>query len=342
MMRSHTASPARLCGRHWPPRWPDSPACGRKGTITDLKPPPPEPPAPTGAGAAGERVSATGRARCTPTRWRWRRSPPRSARPATSIRPRPCAQRAAAFRDAFRGRARAVLLRGQGQQQSRRHPAVRQEGLGADTVSGGEIARALAAGVPPQRIVYAGIAKTDDEIRLALATGILQFNVESAQELRRIARARRRHGPDGAGGPAHQPGRRRRHAREDQHRPQARQVRHPLGRGAGRLRAGGQAAGRRAGRACICISARRSAGSSRSRPPTAGRRAVHESASRGHPAAPPRSRRRLRRALSRRAADRGRGACRAGAPRDRRARLRAVVRARAARWWRRRVSFCPR
>lgn len=62
-----------------------------------------------------------------------------------------------------------------------------QTGMGADTVSGGEIARALAAGVPPQRIVYAGIAKTDDEIRMALATGILQFNVESAQELRRIA-----------------------------------------------------------------------------------------------------------------------------------------------------------
>ena len=45
-----------------------------------------------------------------------------------------------------------------------------EEGLGADTVSGGEIARALAAGVPPQRIVYAGIAKTDDEIRTALET----------------------------------------------------------------------------------------------------------------------------------------------------------------------------
>ena len=60
------------------------------------------------------------------------------------------------------------------------------EGLGADTVSGGEIARALRAGVPPRRIVYAGIAKTDDEIRFALATGILQFNVESVQELQRI------------------------------------------------------------------------------------------------------------------------------------------------------------
>jgi diaminopimelate decarboxylase len=62
-----------------------------------------------------------------------------------------------------------------------------EEGAGADTVSGGEIARALAAGVPPQRIVYAGVAKSDEEIRFALATGILQFNVESAQELLRIA-----------------------------------------------------------------------------------------------------------------------------------------------------------
>jgi diaminopimelate decarboxylase len=61
-----------------------------------------------------------------------------------------------------------------------------REGAGADTVSGGEIARALAAGVHPERIVYAGIAKTDEEIRFALETGILQFNVESAQELIRI------------------------------------------------------------------------------------------------------------------------------------------------------------
>jgi diaminopimelate decarboxylase len=62
-----------------------------------------------------------------------------------------------------------------------------EEGVGADTVSGGEIARALAAGVPPRRIVYAGVAKTDEEIRFALAAGILQFNVESVQELARVA-----------------------------------------------------------------------------------------------------------------------------------------------------------
>ncbi|HET6467590.1 MAG TPA: diaminopimelate decarboxylase [Geminicoccaceae bacterium] len=60
-------------------------------------------------------------------------------------------------------------------------------GAGAEVVSGGEIRRALAAGVAPERIVYAGIAKGDADIRLALETGILQLNVESVPELARIA-----------------------------------------------------------------------------------------------------------------------------------------------------------
>jgi len=60
-------------------------------------------------------------------------------------------------------------------------------GAGADTVSGGEILRARRAGVPASKIVFAGVAKTDQEIRLALAEGIFQLNVESAQELERIA-----------------------------------------------------------------------------------------------------------------------------------------------------------
>lgn len=60
-------------------------------------------------------------------------------------------------------------------------------GAGADTVSGGEILRARRAGVPAERIVFAGVAKTDQEIRLALEEGILQLNVESVQELERIA-----------------------------------------------------------------------------------------------------------------------------------------------------------
>ncbi|MCB1885518.1 MAG: diaminopimelate decarboxylase [Geminicoccaceae bacterium] len=60
-------------------------------------------------------------------------------------------------------------------------------GAGADAVSGGEVTRALRAGVPPERIVYAGVAKTDDEIRLALEAGILQFNAESVAEVERLS-----------------------------------------------------------------------------------------------------------------------------------------------------------
>ncbi len=56
-------------------------------------------------------------------------------------------------------------------------------GGGADIVSGGELARALAAGVPAERIVYSGVGKLDWELEAALKAGILMFNVESAQEL---------------------------------------------------------------------------------------------------------------------------------------------------------------
>ncbi|HEY6049115.1 MAG TPA: diaminopimelate decarboxylase [Sphingomicrobium sp.] len=55
-------------------------------------------------------------------------------------------------------------------------------GLGADVVSGGEYQRALAAGVPPDKIVFAGVGKTEAEMRLALDPGIYQFNVESVAE----------------------------------------------------------------------------------------------------------------------------------------------------------------
>ncbi|MBA2587507.1 MAG: diaminopimelate decarboxylase [Alphaproteobacteria bacterium] len=56
-------------------------------------------------------------------------------------------------------------------------------GAGADVVSGGELAKALAAGVPPGKIVFSGVGKTKDEMRNALAAGIYQFNVESEPEL---------------------------------------------------------------------------------------------------------------------------------------------------------------
>jgi diaminopimelate decarboxylase len=60
-------------------------------------------------------------------------------------------------------------------------------GAGMDVVSGGEYARARAAGVPGERIVFSGVGKTEDEMRLALEGGVRQFNVESEPELRRLS-----------------------------------------------------------------------------------------------------------------------------------------------------------
>lgn len=55
-------------------------------------------------------------------------------------------------------------------------------GLGADVVSGGEYRRAVAADVAPDRIVFSGVGKTEDEMRLALEGGLYQFNLESLEE----------------------------------------------------------------------------------------------------------------------------------------------------------------
>ena len=62
-------------------------------------------------------------------------------------------------------------------------------GAGFDIVSGGELARVLAAGGDPQKIVFSGVGKTADEMRAALNAGIFCFNVESASELKQIGRA---------------------------------------------------------------------------------------------------------------------------------------------------------
>lgn len=59
-------------------------------------------------------------------------------------------------------------------------------GGGVDIVSGGELFRSLRAGVDPKRIVYSGVGKTDAEMRYALKSGILLFNVESTEELERL------------------------------------------------------------------------------------------------------------------------------------------------------------
>jgi diaminopimelate decarboxylase len=59
-------------------------------------------------------------------------------------------------------------------------------GAGADIVSGGELFRALRAGIPADRIVFSGVGKRVDEISSALEAGILMFNVESRDELKAI------------------------------------------------------------------------------------------------------------------------------------------------------------
>jgi diaminopimelate decarboxylase len=73
-----------------------------------------------------------------------------------------------------------------------------ESGAGADIVSGGELQRALAVGVPPQRIVFSGVGKSRDEMVQALDAGIAQFNVESIPELialGEVAAARRMSAP---------------------------------------------------------------------------------------------------------------------------------------------------
>ncbi len=72
------------------------------------------------------------------------------------------------------------------------------EGLGADVVSAGEYSRARAAGIAPHKIVFSGVGKTADEMGLALAAGLFQFNVESLAEvemLSAVASSQRRLAP---------------------------------------------------------------------------------------------------------------------------------------------------
>src|SRR3954471_23666878 len=60
-------------------------------------------------------------------------------------------------------------------------------GAGADVVSGGELKRALAAGIPPERIMFSGVGKTAAELAAAVDAGILCINVESEPELDALA-----------------------------------------------------------------------------------------------------------------------------------------------------------
>ena len=86
-------------------------------------------------------------------------------------------------------------------------------GAGADTVSGGEIRRALRAGIAPEKIIFSGLGKTREEIAFALESGIGQLNVESTEELEIIDHiaAAQKHQSQGFG--AGEPGRGCRHPR---------------------------------------------------------------------------------------------------------------------------------
>jgi diaminopimelate decarboxylase len=76
----------------------------------------------------------------------------------------------------------------------------RELGAGADIVSGGELDRALAAGFPPERIVFSGVGKTTAELEAALAAGVGQINLESLEEVERLGAAATRAGKDAAVG----------------------------------------------------------------------------------------------------------------------------------------------
>jgi diaminopimelate decarboxylase len=67
-------------------------------------------------------------------------------------------------------------------------------GAGALTVSDGEIRRALAAGIPAERIVFSGVGKTDEELAFALEAGVAEINIESPPELDRLVAIARRKG----------------------------------------------------------------------------------------------------------------------------------------------------
>lgn len=64
-------------------------------------------------------------------------------------------------------------------------------GAGADVVSEGEIRKAMAAGIPPERIVFSGVGKTEAELAHAVAAGIHQINIESEGELEALSRVAR-------------------------------------------------------------------------------------------------------------------------------------------------------
>ena len=99
-------------------------------------------------------------------------------------------------------------------------------GAGADVVSGGELKRALAAGIPASKILFSGVGKTEAELRAALAADVLCINVESEPELDLLSTACDRNGAHRAHLDPRQSRCRFRHACQDFDRQVGKQVRH--------------------------------------------------------------------------------------------------------------------
>ncbi len=88
-----------------------------------------------------------------------------------------------AFKSAFEGVPHIICFALKANPNGALLRLLQREGAGADIVSGGELFRALRAGIDPKKIVYAGVGKRRDEMEYALKMGILMFNVESGEEL---------------------------------------------------------------------------------------------------------------------------------------------------------------
>jgi diaminopimelate decarboxylase len=92
------------------------------------------------------------------------------------------------FTDAFAGQKALVCYAMKANSNQSVLRTLAKLGAGADVVSGGELKRALAAGIPPEKILFSGIGKTEAELRAALAADILCINVESEPELDLLSR----------------------------------------------------------------------------------------------------------------------------------------------------------
>src|SRR5438552_3243106 len=92
------------------------------------------------------------------------------------------------FDDAFKALSHQVLFAVKANSSGAILSLFAKAGAGADIVSAGELFRARRAGMSANRIVFSGVGKRPDEIRIALEAGILLLNVESKEELQAIDR----------------------------------------------------------------------------------------------------------------------------------------------------------